>query len=247
MTGDGVNALLAMRQADCSAAMGNGSDAAKQTAQLVLLDSDFAVLRDVISEGRRVINNLTKSAGVFFIKTIYSVLLSVLCLLLNTDFPFIPIQITLIDAVIEAFPAFFMSFERNDSRVEGTFLDSAFRSALPNSIAIFLGCIAVFFAAPHFSLNHAQMNLVMYLTVGIISLAGVLKASLPMNLLHGFLSIASVLGFFCAVLLFSPLLQLPHLAVSGVVLLLLVSIPCILIAVLLKVPAHEKAPILVRK
>lgn len=247
MTGDGVNDLLAMRQADCSAAMGNGSDAAKQTAQLVLLDSDFAVLRDVISEGRRVINNLTKSAGVFFIKTIYSVLLSVLCLLLNTDFPFIPIQITLIDAVIEAFPAFFMSFERNDSRVEGTFLDSAFRSALPNSIAIFLGCIAVFFAAPHFGLNHAQMNLVMYLTVGIISLAGVLKASLPMNLLHGFLSIASVLGFFCAVLLFSPLLQLPHLAVSGVVLLLLVSIPCILIAVLLKVPAHEKAPILVRK
>lgn len=247
MTGDGVNDLLAMRQADCSAAMGNGSDAAKQTAQLVLLDSDFAVLRDVISERRRVINNLTKSAGVFFIKTIYSVLLSVLCLLLNTDFPFIPIQITLIDAVIEAFPAFFMSFERNDSRVEGTFLDSAFRSALPNSIAIFLGCIAVFFAAPHFGLNHAQMNLVMYLTVGIISLAGVLKASLPMNLLHGFLSIASVLGFFCAVLLFSPLLQLPHLAVSGVVLLLLVSIPCILIAVLLKVPAHEKAPILVRK
>ena len=247
MTGDGVNDLLAIRQADCSAAMGNGSDATKQTAQLVLLDSDFAVLRDVISEGRRVINNLTKSAGVFFIKTIYSVLLSVLCLLLNTDFPFIPIQITLIDAVIEAFPAFFMSFERNDSRVEGTFLDSAFRSALPNSIAIFLGCIAVFFAAPHFGLNHAQMNLVMYLTVGIISLAGVLKASLHMNLLHGFLSIASVLGFFCAVLLFSPLLQLPHLAVSGVVLLLLVSIPCILIAVLLKVPAHEKAPILVRK
>ena len=91
------------------------------------------------------------------------------------------------------------------------------------------------------------MNLVMYLTVGIISLAGVVKASLPMNLLHGFLSIASVLGFFCAVLLFSPLLQLTHLAVSGVVLLLLVSIPCILIAVLLKVPAHEKAPILVRK
>lgn len=68
MTGDGVNDLLAMRQADCSAAMGNGSDAAKQTAQLVLLDSDFAVLRDVISEGRRVINNLTKSAGCSLLK-----------------------------------------------------------------------------------------------------------------------------------------------------------------------------------
>ncbi len=185
MTGNGVNDLLAMRQADCSAAMGNGSDAAKQAAQLVLLDSDFAVLRDVISEGRRVVNNLTKSAGVFFIKTIYSVLLSILCLILNTDFPFIPIQITLIDAVIEAFPAFFMSFERSDRRVEGSFLDSALRSALPNGIAIFLGCIAVFFAAPRLGLNHAQMNLVMYLTVGIVSLAGVAKASLPFNLLHG--------------------------------------------------------------
>ena len=173
MTGDGVNDLLAMRQADCSATMGNGSDAAKQTAQLVLLDSDFAVLRDVISEGRRVINNLTKSAGVFFIKTIYSVLLCVLCLLLNTDFPFIPIQITLIDAVIEAFPAFFMSFERNDRKVEGTFLGSAIRSALPNSTAIFLCCTAIFLIAPGMGMDRAQASLLMYLTVGCVSLAGV--------------------------------------------------------------------------
>ncbi len=240
MTGDGVNDLLAMRQADCSVAMGNGSDAAKQTAQLVLLDSDFAVLQDVISEGRRVINNLTKSAGVFFIKTIYSVLLSVLCLLMNMDFPFIPIQITLIDAMIEAFPAFFMSFERNDRKVEGTFLDSAFRAALPNSLAIFLGCIAVFFAAPYLCLTQEQMNLVMYLTVGIVSLAGVVKASLPMNVLHGFLSSVSILGFFCSVILFAPLLQLPQLALGGAMLLPIVAIPCILIAVLVKIPVSEK-------
>ncbi len=93
MTGDGVNDLLAMRQADCSAAMGAGYDVAKQTAQLVLLNSDFTVLKDVISEGRRVINNLTKSAGVFFIKTIYSILLCIICLLFNADFPFIPIRL----------------------------------------------------------------------------------------------------------------------------------------------------------
>lgn len=247
MTGDGVNDLLAIRQADCSAAMGNGSDAAKQTAQLVLLDSDFAVLQDVISEGRRVINNLTKSAGVFFIKTIYSVLLSVLCLLLNTDFPFIPIQITLIDAVIEAFPAFFMSFERNDNRVKGTFLDSAIRSALPNSLAIFLSCIVVFLAAPHFGIDHAQRNLVMYLAVGIISLAGVIKACLPFNRLRAFLSAASVLGFFCAILLFSSLLQLPRLALNGAALLCLATVPGILIAVLLKIPVQIKAPLPVGK
>ena len=240
MTGDGVNDLLAMRQADCSAAMGNGSDAAKQTAQLVLLDSDFAVLRDVISEGRRVINNLTKSAGVFFIKTIYSVLLSALCLLMNADFPFIPIQITLIDAVIEAFPAFFMSFERNDRKVEGTFLGSALRAALPNSLAIGCCCIAVFLAAPHFGIVPAQMNLILYLTVGIVSLAGVVKASLPFNLLHGFLSISSVLGFFCAVLLFAPLLQLPHLAVSSAGLLLASAVLGIVLAAFLKFPVPKK-------
>lgn len=212
-----------------------------------MLKSDFAVLKDVISEGRRVVNNLTKSAGVFFIKTVYSVLLSVLCLLLNTDFPFIPIQITLIDAVIEAFPAFFMSFERNDRKVEGTFLGSALRAALPGSIAIFIGCIAVFIAAPHIGLANTQMNLVMYLTVGTVSLVGVVKAGLPMNMLHGFLSVMSALGFFCAVLLFSPLLQLPHIAMSAALLFFAVAIPCILIAVLLKVPVPEKAPLLTKE
>ena len=89
------------------------------------------------------------------------------------------------DKQTRVLPAFFMSFERNDRKVEGTFLGSALRSALPNSIAIFLGCLAAFFAAPYFGLNHAQMDLVMYLTVGIVSLAGVIKASQPMNLLHG--------------------------------------------------------------
>ena len=236
MTGDGVNDLLAMRQADCSAAMGGGSDAAKQTAQLVLLDSDFAVLRDVISEGRRVVGNLTKSAGVFFIKTIYSVLLCVLCLLCNVDFPFIPIQITLIDAVIEAFPAFFMSFERNDKRIRAPFLESAVRSALPNSIAIFLCCIAVFAVSPYFGINREQMNLVLYLTVGIVSLAGVIKASMPFNALHIFLSAASTAGFFGAAVLFAPLLQLPHLAAGSTAILAFAAVLGVLLAVLLKFP-----------
>ena len=232
MTGDGVNDLLAMRQADCSIAIGSGSDAAKQIGQLVLLDSDFAVLRNVIAEGRRVINNLTKSAGVFFIKTIYSVLLCILCLLLNTDFPFIPIQITLIDAVIEAFPAFFMSFEQNDRKVEGRFLSNAVRAALPNSIAIFLCCGMIYALAPSFGIVPTQISLLLYLTVGIVSLAGVVKASLPFNALRGFLSAASVLGFFCAAALFAPLLQLPLLTTDSAVFLLLVAVPGVLLTMM---------------
>lgn len=201
MTGDGVNDLLAMRQADCSAAMGTGCDAAKQTARLVLLNSDFSVLKDVVSEGCRVINNLTKSAGVFFIKTIYSILLCIACLLFNTNFPFIPIQITLIDVVVEAFPAFCMSFERNDKKCGNDFLRVAVRAALPNAIAVFICCTIVLTMQNRAGFDAAKGTLVMYLSVGFISLAGVIKASLPFNLLRGFLAISAVLGFISAVIL----------------------------------------------
>ena len=239
MTGDGVNDLLAMRRADCSAAMGAGCDAAKQTAQLVLLDSDFAVLKDVISEGRRVVNNLTKSAEVFFIKTIYSVLLCVLCLVFNADFPFIPIQITLIDAVIEAFPAFFMSFERNDKKCEKSFLQTAVRNALPNGIAVFVCCAILLALTGHFGVGRAQASLLMYLVVGFISLAGVIKASIPFNLLRGFLTSMSVLGFVCAVVVFPGILQLPHLSSSGTAVLPFITIIGLFLAVYIKIPTKK--------
>ena len=97
MTGDGVNDILAMRKADCSIAMAHGSEAARQAAQVVLLDSDFTVLPNILLEGRRVVNNMTRVAGVFFVKTIYSILLSLFCVLADLPFPLIPIQVTLID------------------------------------------------------------------------------------------------------------------------------------------------------
>ena len=247
MTGDGVNDLLAMRQADCSAAMGNGSDAAKQTAQLVLLGSDFSVLRDVISEGRRVIHNMTRSAGVFFIKTIYSVLLCLLCLLANREFPFLPIQITLIDAVIEAFPAFFLSLERDDRPVRGTFLGSAVRAALPNAAAIFLCAAAAFAAAPSLGISPAECDLLLYLTVGLISLAGVVKAGLPLTPLHGLLAALSAVGFFGAVFLFAPLLQLPALTAAGARLLLFLALPGTMVAAFLRIPQPKKQTVPARR
>lgn len=106
MTGDGVNDLLALREADCSIAVADGSDASRQISQIVLLNSDFTNLPQVVMEGRKVIHNVTRTAQVFFIKTIYSVLVSLFCLITNQSFPFIPIQITLVDACIEAYPSF---------------------------------------------------------------------------------------------------------------------------------------------
>ncbi len=145
MTGDGVNDLLALRQADCSIAMAQGSDAARQISQVVLLDSDFSALPSVLSEGRRVVNNITRVAGVFFVKTIYSVLLSLVCLVLNIPFPFMPIQITLIDLIIEGYPAFFISFEPDNRRITGRFLPSVLRRAFPNAVSILI-CFVVLLA-----------------------------------------------------------------------------------------------------
>ena len=215
MTGDGVNDILAMRCSDCGIAMGNGSDAARQTAQLVLLNSDLSALKDVISEGRRVINNITKSAGVFFIKTIYSILICLFCLLCNISFPFIPIQITLIDAIIEGYPAFFMSFERNDKKVQDSFLKSAVLAALPNAIAIFACFAAIVCMKGRLGLDTDQLSLIMYLETGFISLAGLMRASRPFNLRHAIAAVSSAVGFIAAVIMFSPFLQLPALSYGG--------------------------------
>ncbi len=209
MTGDGVNDLLAMKQADCSVAIGQGSDAARQTAQLVLLDSDFAVLKDVISEGRRVVNNITKSAGVFFIKTLYSVFITLWCVIFNLPFPFIPIQITLIDLVIEGFPSFFMSLERNDKPVRSKFLPSAIGAALPNAVAVTVCCIVLTMAGTALGIEQSQIGLVTYLTLGAISVMGVVKASLPFNWLRGGLCAVSALGYAGAVAILPNLFKLP--------------------------------------
>lgn len=209
MTGDGVNDLLAMKQADCPVAIGQGSDAARQTAQLVLLDSDFAVLKDVISEGRRVVNNITKSAGVFFIKTLYSVFITLWCVIFNLPFPFIPIQITLIDLVIEGFPSFFMSLERNDKPVRSKFLPSAIGAALPNAVAVTVCCIVLTMAGTALGIEQSQIGLVTYLTLGAISVMGVVKASLPFNWLRGGLCAVSALGYAGAVAILPNLFKLP--------------------------------------
>ncbi len=205
MTGDGVNDLLALKEADCSIAVGQGSDAARQVAQLVLLDSDFSVLRDILMQGRRVVNNITKSAGVFFIKTLYSVILCLICLITNTPFPFVPIQITLIDLIIEGYPSFFASFEPNSKKVTTRFLPEAIRRAAPNALAIsvcfvlylILNAVGVIGAGG----ENTQANALLFLTIGTVGILGVFKMCYPFNKLRGFLFVTTGLGYYAAVAL----------------------------------------------
>jgi len=198
MTGDGVNDLLALREADCSIAIAGGSDASRQISQIVLLDSDFTHLPSVVLEGRKVINNITRTAGVFFIKTIYSFLLSCACAFFNMPFPFIPLQITLVDAFIEAYPSFLTILEANTKQPRGSFLKTALSNAAPFSVAITLGILffnyATFFTA-------LEKHTLMYLLLIAVSVLSVIKSCLPLNKLRTFICVTMTLGIISVLLI----------------------------------------------
>lgn len=205
MTGDGVNDLPALREADCSIAVADGSDASRQISQVVLLNSDFTHLPQVVMEGRRVIHNVTRTAQVFFIKTIYSVLVSLLCLLTNQAFPFIPIQITLIDACIEAYPSFLTIMEADTSQVKGKFLPTALAHAAPFGITV-TGMIALVSLLAPFALPERQT--VMYFLLILISMTAVVKSCIPFNPLRIFICITMAVGIFGALAVLPSLFQI---------------------------------------
>ena len=209
MTGDGVNDLLALREADCSIAVADGSDASRQLSQIVLLDSDFTCLPQVVMEGRRVIHNITRTAGVFFIKTIYSLVVSAICLLTNVPFPFIPIQITLVDAFVEAYPSFLTILERDTHPIKGRFLKTAVSRALPYGLAA-AGMIAfVSLAAPF---GEAGKQTVMYLSLILISMTAVIKSCLPFTPLRAFVCVTMAAGCFGALGILPDLFQVTALS-----------------------------------
>lgn len=208
MTGDGVNDLLALREADCSIAIAEGSDAARQISQVVLLDSDFSCLPDVLLEGRRVVNNVTRVASVFFIKTIYSVVLSIICAIGNFPFPFIPLQITLIDATIEAFPAFLTMLEPNTKAVKGKFLISVFQSALPNAIVIVVAILTLLGLSTFFGIHEQQAITMMYYIVAIVTMKTVILSCFPFTKLRLFVCVTMVASFTFAIFVLPNFLHL---------------------------------------
>ena len=208
MTGDGVNDVVALKQADCSITLPEASDVARQVSQIVLLNSDFSVLKDVLMEGRRVVNNITNVARIFFIKTIYSMLLSLFNIVTNTAFPFIPIQITLIDLVIEGYTSFFLSFLENSKPLQGTFLRTVIRNAMPYALTIIISIIIITFAREGLNLSVEEAQTLMYLTIGGVSIFAVIEACRPFNRISTFLCTTTAIGFFFAAILFKNILHL---------------------------------------
>jgi cation-transporting ATPase E len=218
MMGDGINDLPALRESNCGITMACGAAAARNVSELVLTENNFAVLPEIVAEGRRVMNNITRSAGVFFIKTLYSILLAFFCIVSNVPFPFIPIQITLIDIAIEAYPSFFLSFEPNKEHIRDRFLSLALHTAFPYAILIAFFTMMTKLIAPYTGVSTAEIHTALYLLVGFISVLALFCSSRPLNPLRSFLCATAGIGFFAAAGLFGDILSLsPPTASVGII------------------------------
>lgn len=158
MTGDGVNDVLALKESDCSIAMQSGSEAARNVSNLVLLDSNFASMPRVVAEGRRSINNIERSASLFLSKTLYSLLLAVLFMIIRLPFLFEPIQMTLINAMCIGIPSFLLALEPNKALIRGSFIGNVMERAVPNGITAALALSSVIVAASLFGFSTEQMS-----------------------------------------------------------------------------------------
>ena len=178
MTGDGVNDILAMRKAECSIAMGTGSDAARQAAQVVLLDSDFSHMRQIVSEGRRDINNITRSATLFLYKNIFSLCLALFAIFGAFAYPLTPNQVSLISLFNIGLPAFLLTFELNENKQEGRFIDTVLINAIPAALTSFIGIASLVLFAGLFNISPEEVGTAstyLLATVGFLILVNLIQ------------------------------------------------------------------------
>ncbi len=195
MTGDGVNDVLALKEADCSLAMASGSDAARSVSQLVLLDSNFDSIPKIVNEGRRAINNLERSATLFLTKTIYSTLLAFLFIFIEMSYPFQPIQLSLNSIVTIGIPSFVLALEPNHNRVHGIFIINVIRKSIPAALTIIVNIISViiFTSLFHFDADYVStMSMILLAFTGFLLL---FKICYPFNYLRGILY-GTLIGIF---------------------------------------------------
>ena len=208
MTGDGVNDVLALKDADCSVAMASGAQAASHAAQLVLLDSDFSAMPEVVLEGRRVINNIQRAASLFLMKTIYTFALTATLLFAPFAYPFAPIQLTLIGAVASGIPGVFLALEPNFKRVPKHFMSTVLKRAVAGAATVFFGIMAVLIIGERLGLSPEECSTVCTIYTGAASLMALLCSCLPLNKFKAVLVCACTAIFFGGIMLFGELFML---------------------------------------
>ena len=210
MTGDGVNDIPALKAADCSIAMASGSEAARHCAQLTLVESDFSVLPQVVNEGRRVVNNIARSASLFLIKTLYSMMLAFLLLFLPAAYPFQPIQLTLTSSLTIGAPSFFLALESNHDRITGHFLRKVLGKAIPGALCVTLASVFAMLME-HTGWTPEACSTFAALSAGGIGLINLLFTCLPLNLYRGMVMLAMSVGLFLSERFLGHLFFLVHL------------------------------------
>ncbi len=200
MVGDGVNDVLALREADCSAAMASGSEAAAQIAQLVLLESDFSRMPAVVAEGRRVINNIQRSAGLFLIKNIYSFLLTLFSLVFGFAYPLQPSQLSLVSLFTIGIPSFLLAMESNTERIKGRFLPSVLRTSAPAAVTAFLCTVFLVIYGRAAPFPAEMVSTQCALLMAFVGFAALVRIAAPLNLRRLGMILLMLLGLICCAL-----------------------------------------------
>ena len=220
MTGDGVNDVLALKEADCSIAMASGSDAASQVSHIVLLENNFAVMPSVVGEGRRVINNIERSAALYLTKNIFSFTFALVSLLFTLPFPITSAQMSLISTVTIGIPSFVLAMEPNSSRIQGRFLPNVIYRAFPGGMTDFLLILGVVLFSTVFEMGESIMGTVCTLVMSIVGLLIVHRMCIPYNLLHKAMIVVLVLIFVGCIVFVPGLFSLTNIDTGGTLVLI---------------------------
>ena len=222
MTGDGVNDILAMKDADCSVAMASGSEAAAQAAQVVLLDSDFVHMPDVVYEGRRVVNNIERSASLFLVKNIFSLLLALFSVISMFTYPLEPSQISLISMFTIGLPGFLLAMEPNKERIKGHFLTNVMLKALPGGLTDVIAIGALVVCGAVFSIPEESIGTIATMVLSVVGFMILFKISEPLNTMKYVVIGINVVGFVLCVYFLKDLFALTNL--SSICILLMIVI-----------------------
>ncbi len=223
MTGDGVNDVLALRDADCSIAMASGSDAAVQAAQLVLLESDFSRMPEVVAEGRQVVNNLERSGSLFLVKNIFSLLTSLLAIIFSVSYPLIPAQLSLISLFTIGVPAFLLSQAPTKDLIRGSFVLNVMHKALPIGLTDFIIVALTMLLGYLFSLDWENMSTVSAILVLIAGFIAVWRAAQPRTPFKMVVFCGCLLGSIICYIVLPDFFGMSHMSIQSVALLLLLA------------------------
>ena len=208
MTGDGVNDVLALKNADCSISVASGSDAARNVSQLVLLDSDFKSMPDIVAEGRRTINNIQRSATLFLVKTIYATILAILFVFINMPYPFIPIQLTLINLVVTGIPSVILALEPNKERIKGKFIINVIKRALPTALTVVTNILIIGLISSIYNIDYINYSSVCVVVTAITGFILLFNISRQFNLNRGILFVGVILIFTLGISVFRDLFSI---------------------------------------